>query len=137
MALRSRRRVYTSEYPAYANGWTPQPQPAAPYTADPVGQPAAAAATVDPFVAPAPPPLAPQPPLFVGRSLVERDLRRGVVWLAIGIGLIAAGAAFYAGLYYDGGAPEVFSSFAALGAIPAFVGLTYLSLWFFNRKSKV
>jgi hypothetical protein len=134
-ALRWRRRVYTSDYGAYPQGYGPYPNAAyapapSPPGAAPVGEPPL---TDAPGAGPIP---APPPPLFVGPSQVERDLRRGVVWVAIGLGLIAAGAAFYAGLYYDGGAPEVFSSFAALGAIPLFVGLTYLALWVFSRKSK-
>jgi hypothetical protein len=148
-ALRWRRRVYASDYgrgyqdyDAYpAGAYAPPPfasaaAPAAATTAEP--PPGAAYAGAAPMAgAPATGPSpAPLPPLFVGPSMVERDLRRGIVWMAIGLGLIAAGAAFYAGLYYDGGAPEVFSSFAALGAIPLFVGLTYLALWFFNRKTK-
>jgi hypothetical protein len=64
----------------------------------------------------------------------ERDLRRGVIWLALGLGLVGVGAAFYAGLYNVGGSEETFGTFAALGAIPAFVGLAYLGLWFFGRS---
>jgi hypothetical protein len=63
----------------------------------------------------------------------QRDLRRGVIWLAIGLGLVGVGGAFYAGLYNVGGSEETFGTFAALGAIPAFIGLAYLGLWFFGR----
>src|ERR1700761_825624 len=38
-----------------------------------------------------------QPYPVAGRP--ERDLRRGVIWLAIGLGLVGVGGAFYAGLY--------------------------------------
>lgn len=144
-ALRWRRRVYTADYGqgVYAadyGAYGPQAYAAPPGrpTAEPPPAGAAPAGAAPPGEPPRFEPgfeVAPLP-VFVGRSLSERDLRRGVIWVAIGLGLIAAGAAFYAGLYYDGGAPEVFSSFAALGAIPLFVGLTYLALWFFSRKTK-
>ncbi len=66
----------------------------------------------------------------------QRDLRIGIVWLAIGLGFVAIGAAFYAGLYNVGGASETFASFAAAGAIPCFIGLAFLILSFFSRKSR-
>ncbi|MHB8287399.1 MAG: DUF6249 domain-containing protein [Caulobacteraceae bacterium] len=65
----------------------------------------------------------------------HRDLRRGVVWLAVGVGCVLIGAAFYAGLYYVGGAEETFASFTAIGAIPACIGMAFIGLWFFTRKS--
>ncbi len=71
------------------------------------------------------------------RARAERDLRSGVIWLAVGLGLVGVGAAFYAGLYNDGGAAETFGTFAALGAIPACIGLAYLGLWRFNRRRDV
>ena len=67
----------------------------------------------------------------------HRDLRRGVIWLAVGLGFVAVGAAFYYGLYYVGGAQETFGSFAALGAIPGCVGLGYLGLWYFGSRKSV
>lgn len=67
----------------------------------------------------------------------QRDLRRGVVWLAIGVGLFLIGAGFYAGLYDIGGAPQTFASFAGMGAIPACIGLAFLGLWYFGRRDKV
>lgn len=67
----------------------------------------------------------------------HRDLRRGVVWLAVGAGLVLIGASFYAGLYDYGGAPQTFASFAAIGAIPACIGLAFLGLWYYGRKDKV
>ena len=72
---------------------------------------------------------------YVPESAPSRDLRRGVVWTAIGVGLILIGASFYAGLYNLGGAAETFASFAALGAIPLCIGLAFLGLWFFNRRA--
>ncbi len=58
----------------------------------------------------------------------QRDLRIGVVQLAIGLGLVAVGGAFYAGLYNVGGAAETFATFAAIGAIPIFVGVAFMIL---------
>jgi hypothetical protein len=65
----------------------------------------------------------------------DRDLRRGVILLGVGLGFVAIGLAFYGGLYYVGGAAETFASFAAIGAIPGFIGLAYIALWSFTRKS--
>ena len=65
-------------------------------------------------------------PMVIDRS--QRDLRIGVVWLAVGLGLVAVGGAFYAGLYNVGGAAETFGSFAAIGAIPIFVGIAFMIL---------
>jgi len=65
----------------------------------------------------------------------DRDLRRGVILLGVGLGFVAIGLAFYAGLYYVGGASETFASFAALGAIPGFIGLAYIVLWSFTRRT--
>ena len=120
-ALSPRRRVYAGDYapvpPEIVAGWQPRPDggvqlpPETP--ASPLGM----------------------TPIFASQS--QRDLRRGLVWLAIGLGLVAAGAAFYAGLYDVGGASETFASFSAFGAIPAFIGLTYLALaWFSRGKTK-
>jgi uncharacterized BrkB/YihY/UPF0761 family membrane protein len=65
----------------------------------------------------------------------DRDLRRGVILLGVGLGFVAIGLAFYGGLYYVGGASETFASFAALGAIPGFIGLAYIVLWSFTRRT--
>ena len=79
---------------------------------------------------------APAEPLAIDTP-AHRDLRRGVIWLAIGLGFVAVGAAFYAGLYYVGGAQETFASFAAIGAIPACIGLAFLGLWYFGSRKSV
>ncbi|WP_158912855.1 DUF6249 domain-containing protein [Caulobacter sp. S45] len=77
-------------------------------------------------------------PVYTVPDRPQRDLRRGVLWLAVGLGLVAVGGAFYAGLYNVGGSEETFGSFAAIGAIPAFIGVAYLGLWFFGRgRTKV
>ena len=72
---------------------------------------------------------------YVPESTANRDLRRGIVWTAIGVGLVVIGLCFYAGLYNDGGAAETLASFAAVGAIPLCIGFAFLGLWWFTRKS--
>ncbi len=122
-ALSSRRRVYTGDYgsvpPEIVAGWQPRPQ---------TDLSAGPDAPVPPLSRP---PLS-MSPVFVSQS--RRDLRRGLIWLAVGLGLVAAGIASYAGLYEVGGAQETLSLFAAFGAIPAFIGLTYLALAWFGRS---
>ena len=120
-ALTTRRRGYAGDYasqPEFAAGW----QPRAPSNEGvPLDAPAAAPLSMT--------------PVFISQS--RRDFRRGLIWMAIGLGLVAAGLAFYAGLYEVGGAAETLASFAAFGAIPAFIGLTYLALaWFGRGKTK-
>ena len=146
-ALQWGRRRYEPEWdmpPEVAAGWRTRPAAApgfaaappqtapfepAPYESAPTTPPPAAAGPMTP-----PPPAAAPVMSSMFPSQTRRDLRRGLIWLAVGLGLVAAGAAFYAGLYDSGGAPETFASFAAFGAIPGFVGLTYLGLWFFGRE---
>ena len=125
-----RRRTYNSDYdipPEVAAAWQPRPVP--PASAAPAGD----AYPAGPAGPSTPPPI--MAPMFISQH--RRDFRRGLIWLSVGLGLVACGAAFYAGLYDAGGAPETFASFAALGAVPSFVGLTYLALaWFGREKSK-
>ncbi len=123
-ALSPRRRVYASDYapvpPEIVTGWQTRPAGGG------VGVASEAPIASPPLVT---------TPVFASQS--QRDLRRGLVWLAIGLGLVAAGAAFYAALYDVGGASETFASFAAFGAIPTFIGLTYLALaWFARGNTK-
>ncbi len=74
-------------------------------------------------------PTAPQTP--------ERDLRRGVVMVFIGLGCAVAAYALYLGIsvFSDDGAWITGECVAALGAVPGFVGLAYLVLWAFRRGS--
>ena len=140
-ALRWGRRRSYSDYdvpPEVMAAWQPRgPAPAPGYapTAAPAPESVSeAGATFAPPLQPAaqPPLLA---PMFVSQT--RRDLRKGLIWLAIGLGLVAAGGAFYGGLYEVGGAPETLASFSALAAIPGFIGLTYLVLaWFGRDKTK-
>jgi hypothetical protein len=134
-ALRPGRRRY-SDYdlpPEVYAGWQPRAATQPTYPETPAGMPD------EPAAAAAAPSAALQPPLLApfAVSQYRRDLRRGLIWLAIGLGLIAAGGAFYAGLYDVGGAEETLASFSALAAIPVFVGLVYLALaWFGQDKTK-
>jgi hypothetical protein len=143
-----------------ATGWERDagatPQPAPPPQPQPQPQPAPepafdAGVGPAPNGGPAPGPSYGPTPGWTGSSKWEReesrramralrygpdyDLRRGVILLGVGLGFVAIGLAFYAGLYYVGGAPETFATFSAIGAIPGFIGLAHIVLWSFSRKS--
>jgi hypothetical protein len=157
------RRGWGDDYAPYssrnygpANGWergagaAPQPAPPPPPqpTPAPAGDPGAGAA---PSGGPAPQPTYGPTPGWTGSATwdreenrramqamrygPDRDLRRGVILLGVGLGFVAIGLAFYAGLYYVGGASETFATFAAIGAIPGFIGLAHIVLWSFTRKT--
>ncbi len=70
------------------------------------------------------------------QDLSQRDLRLGVIWLAVGLGVLLIGGAFYAMLYSVGGAVETACSFAALAAIPLCVGLAFLLLYALGRRTR-
>ncbi|HEX6866576.1 MAG TPA: DUF6249 domain-containing protein [Caulobacteraceae bacterium] len=59
------------------------------------------------------------------------DLRRAIVFLGIGLGLVAMGASIgqFAG-------EEALYGTAAAGMIPLFIGAGFLVLWFFTRGQK-
>jgi hypothetical protein len=57
-----------------------------------------------------------------------RDLRIGIVWLAIGLGIAGFGLAM--GEYSDRAVPP----FLGIGAIPGMIGLAFILMSFFNRK---
>lgn len=63
----------------------------------------------------------------------SRDLRRGVVWLSVGVGFFVMAGLFYWGLYNDGGAVETAMTFGVFGAIPVCIGLAFMALWAFGR----
>lgn len=67
----------------------------------------------------------------------DRDLRRGLVLLFIGLGFAAGGYALYLGIsvFSDDAAWITGESIAAVGAIPGFIGLAYLVLWLVKRNS--
>lgn len=68
----------------------------------------------------------------------ERDLRRAIVFIALGLGLCGLGYGLWYGLnivspeaaYITGG------SVAGTGAIPGFIGLAYLILWASKRPGR-
>lgn len=67
----------------------------------------------------------------------DRDLRRGLVLLFIGLGFAAGGYALYMGIsvFSDDAAWITGECVAAVGAIPGFIGLAYLVLWLVKRNS--
>jgi len=56
-----------------------------------------------------------------------RDLRTGIIWLGVGLGLVAMGLVI---AYYedDGGIPLI-----ALASFPVFIGLAFIALSVINR----
>jgi hypothetical protein len=63
-------------------------------------------------------------------SSAQRDIRLGVIWLAIAVGLGALGYA--AGDYTDDGAQATI----ALAAIPGVIGIAFIVLSFFNKNKR-
>ena len=60
-----------------------------------------------------------------------RDIRRGVIWLAVGVGMAAFSLINrYNNSWDDGGS----NGLLGLAAVPATVGLAYLVLSFFNKN---
>jgi hypothetical protein len=75
-----------------------------------------------------------------GPSLVptpDRDFRRGLVLVFIGLGFAAAAYALYLGIsvFSETGAWITGECVAAIGAVPGFIGLAYLVLWMAKRGS--
>ncbi len=70
-------------------------------------------------------------------STPDRDLRRAIVLIAVGLGFAGLGYGLWYGLmsvneiaaYVSGG------STAGFGAIPGFIGIAYLILWFTKRDA--
>jgi hypothetical protein len=67
----------------------------------------------------------------------DRDFRRGLVLVFIGLGFALAGYALYLGIgvYDDDAAWITAECVAAVGAIPGLIGLAYLVLWLVKRNS--
>jgi multisubunit Na+/H+ antiporter MnhB subunit len=67
----------------------------------------------------------------------DRDFRRGLVLVFIGLGFATAAYALYLGIgvFSDTGAWITGECVAAIGAIPGFIGLAYLVLWWAKRNS--
>lgn len=67
----------------------------------------------------------------------DRDFRRGLVLVFIGIGFAAAAYALYLGIsvFSETGAWITGECIAAVGAIPGFIGVAYLLLWLAKRHA--
>jgi len=70
-------------------------------------------------------------------STPERDLRRAIVLIAVGLGLCGLGYGMWYGLMStdDTAAWITGTSIAGAGAIPGLIGIAYLFLWFTNRNA--
>ena len=63
-------------------------------------------------------------------STANRDMRIGVIWLAVALGV----ALFGWMLSYVDGDGEVFYVMSGMAAIPGFIGLAFIVLSFFNKN---
>lgn len=65
----------------------------------------------------------------------DRDLRRAIVLIAVGLGLAILGAGLGWGIWMasETGGAIVGGVIAGAGAIPAFIGVAYLILWILGR----
>ncbi len=70
------------------------------------------------------------------QTRAARDLRGGIIWLAIGLGILAIGGVSYASLYNVGGAVEALCTAAGFAAIPIFIGLAFLILSALGRNKR-
>lgn len=61
-----------------------------------------------------------------------RDLRRGVIWLAVGVGLAAFGAITGSSFGNDWDGNHFDAGLLGFAAIPATIGLAFIVLSFFN-----
>lgn len=59
-----------------------------------------------------------------------RDMRIGVIWLAVAVGMTVMGWA----LGYVDGDNEIFYVLSGVAAIPGFIGLAFIVLSFFNKN---
>lgn len=57
----------------------------------------------------------------------QRDLRTGIIWLGVGVGLAAMGWA----LNFED--PEATLPMLGISAFPVFIGLAFLAMYFLNR----
>jgi hypothetical protein len=62
------------------------------------------------------------------RASPDNDLRQGIVWLAIGLGIGLMG--FFMGF----NEPDATSWMLGIAAIPSFIGLAFILLWYAGRK---
>jgi hypothetical protein len=70
-------------------------------------------------------------------STPERDLRKAIVLIAVGVGLCGLGYGMWYGLMStdDTAAWITGTSIAGSGAIPGLIGVAYLVLWLTNRNA--
>ena len=70
-----------------------------------------------------------------GSSAPDADLRRAIILIAVGLGLVGLGAGLFWGFMYVNPIPAgiIGGSTAGAGAIPGFIGLAYLVLWLAKR----
>jgi len=68
----------------------------------------------------------------------QRDLRRAILFLAIGLGFVGLGAGLGWGISFanDTGGAITGGAVAGFGAIPLFIGLAYFVLWLAKSGSK-
>lgn len=59
-----------------------------------------------------------------------RDLRVGVIWLAVAVGVTVFGWA----MSFADGDSEIFYVMSGMAAIPGFIGLAFIVLSFFNKN---
>jgi hypothetical protein len=64
----------------------------------------------------------------------SRDLRQGVIWLAVGIGLAAFGTISEMSWGGNGWEGPDFRGIVGIAAIPATIGLAFIILSFFNKN---
>ncbi|HSV03229.1 MAG TPA: DUF6249 domain-containing protein [Phenylobacterium sp.] len=57
----------------------------------------------------------------------QRDLRTGIIWLGVGVGLAAMGVA----LNYDD--PDATWPMIGIACFPAFIGIAFIVMYFLNR----
>lgn len=72
----------------------------------------------------------------VARNLPSRtrDIRRGIIWLAVGVGLAAFGLINDAGWDNDGWEGHFGNGMLGIAAIPVTIGLAFIVLSFFNKN---
>ncbi len=64
----------------------------------------------------------------------SRDLRRGVIWLAVGIGMAAFSLVNGGGYSGDGWDVHVGDGLLGIACIPTTIGLAFIVLSFFNKN---
>lgn len=74
----------------------------------------------------------------VAKKLSSRtkDLRLGVIWLAVGVGIAAFGLLTGASLHSDGWGNDFGNPLLGIAAIPSTIGLAFIVLSFFNPNKE-